>query len=334
MLLRALQTSAGLLGAAVGFAHVPLIDPAFDLFSHFAWHFTVLALAHAAAFAALTRFRWMLLMFAVSALAVWPAVLLRVDAPFRPSGNRFEEIELVQFNARYANQQLVPFVEGVLNRQPRPAIVVVQEVSPAVMRQLRPLRDAYRYHVSRPAEGANGMAIFSDMTIERHRLQQFPSDWNHYAAIRFRTPRMGLPIDLVELHAVWPLGRSLTRRRDFELAYAADLAQKSWGTPSLIVGDLNVTPYAPAFRRLERASGLISAARAPPGRHLAELAAATPRPADRPRACLAPLPHPRAGRRTWLRLRPPHAEDAASAVRAAMSQAGFARCANSSTTAS
>jgi endonuclease/exonuclease/phosphatase (EEP) superfamily protein YafD len=55
-----------------------------------------------------------------------------------------------------------------------------------------------------------------------------------------------------------PAGRGLAARRDAHLAALGDAVGAVAG-PRLLVGDLNVVPWAPAFRDLARRGGLIDA---------------------------------------------------------------------------
>lgn len=66
-------------------------------------------------------------------------------------------------------------------------------------------------------------------------------------------------IRLVALHAVAPLGQGAAKQ-NAQLALAARLLADTQSAHAVLAGDLNVTPWAPAFRRLIEATGLRDAA--------------------------------------------------------------------------
>jgi endonuclease/exonuclease/phosphatase (EEP) superfamily protein YafD len=62
-------------------------------------------------------------------------------------------------------------------------------------------------------------------------------------------------LQVVGLHTHWPVSPALHQSRDRVLEAAAAEVRKT-GTDSVLLGDLNLTPYAPAFARLLERSGL------------------------------------------------------------------------------
>jgi len=64
------------------------------------------------------------------------------------------------------------------------------------------------------------------------------------------------------LHTHWPMLPALARARDASLERTADLLREE-ELPVVVLGDLNLTPHAPAFARLLRQSGLRDALAGP-----------------------------------------------------------------------
>lgn len=66
------------------------------------------------------------------------------------------------------------------------------------------------------------------------------------------------PVEVFSLHPPTPLHG--LRMRDRHLELAADQAASA-GIPAILMGDFNVTPYSPSFRRLLERSGLVDTGR-------------------------------------------------------------------------
>jgi endonuclease/exonuclease/phosphatase (EEP) superfamily protein YafD len=261
MLLRLLQAAVlALAVATLGRLAAPL-HPLLDLFSHLTLYLAAGAVACAGLLALARRWAW-----AAIALGVAVVVLLPSHGLLQPSpagGSRFEDLTVMQFNARYGNREVGDFVVAVL-RDPaaRPQIIVVEEASPLVLSQLLPLYALYPHKLARAEFGPYGVALFSQLPIRGDESRRMPNDRNHYLRLRLQLPQIGADLTLIEVHAVSPLGFQAGLRRNAELAFIAGLAAQAADGPTILVGDLNVTPYSPQFRALERISGLASNLRA------------------------------------------------------------------------
>lgn len=261
MLIRLLQAAVLALAVAVLGRLAASLHPLLDLFSHATLHIAAASLVCAGLLALARRWIWVA---AAAGLAV--AVLLPSHGLLRApeaSGPRHEDLTVLQFNARYGNRAVGDFVASLL-RDPatRPQLVLVEEASPLVLSQLAPLYVIYPHRLARAEFGPYGVALFSNLPILGDESRRLPNDRNHYLRLRLRLPQSGASLTLIEVHAVWPLGTQVALKRNAELGFVADLAAQAAGSPTILVGDFNVTPYSPHFRALERDSGLSSNLRA------------------------------------------------------------------------
>jgi endonuclease/exonuclease/phosphatase (EEP) superfamily protein YafD len=257
MLLRLLQAAVlALAVATLGRLAAPL-HPLLDLFSHLTLYLAAAAVACAGLLALARRWVWAALAFGVAAAVLLPSRGLLQVPP--AGGPRFEDLTVMQFNARYGNREIGDFVVAVL-RDPatRPQIIVVEEASPLVLSQLLPLYAIYPHKLARVEFGPYGVALFSELPILADESRRMPNDRNHYLRLRLRLPETGVDLGLIEVHTVSPLGFQAGWRRNTELGFIARLAAQVADGPTILVGDLNVTPYSPQFRALERDSGLAS----------------------------------------------------------------------------
>jgi endonuclease/exonuclease/phosphatase (EEP) superfamily protein YafD len=78
-------------------------------------------------------------------------------------------------------------------------------------------------------------------------------------AMVFTTELGGGQVTVIAAHASWPLGPAVSAQRNAQLESLADLARAAAG-PVLLLGDLNLTAFAPRFARLLERGGLADCA--------------------------------------------------------------------------
>jgi endonuclease/exonuclease/phosphatase (EEP) superfamily protein YafD len=76
--------------------------------------------------------------------------------------------------------------------------------------------------------------------------------------VRARLGVDGSPVELIGVHAAWPLGAENSRIRNQELAALSAMALSA-PKPLVIAGDLNISPHSPHFQALLAGGGLRSA---------------------------------------------------------------------------
>jgi endonuclease/exonuclease/phosphatase (EEP) superfamily protein YafD len=183
----------------------------------------------------------------------------------------YEDITLMQFNINYSNPN-AKAVAGWINnyatinasidqitQQELPDIVVLQEVSPEIAAQMMLLTQTYPYHFIAPKAGAFGVAIFSRIPIRSSSRKNFTGSWNEYTEIQFHTLATGITILLTELHTIPPVNRDAFTQRNRELREIASIVSQRVAGHSIVIGDMNITPYSRWFRELEQRTGLHNA---------------------------------------------------------------------------
>jgi endonuclease/exonuclease/phosphatase family metal-dependent hydrolase len=153
-------------------------------------------------------------------------------------------------NVFYSNSQREPLLDWL---ETRPAdIVILQEVTEAWARDLA-ARTAYPNRHLLPREDAYGIGVLSRWPLESVRLVDLAGDGLPSIAgvAVIGTQR----VRFLGVHTRWPVAPSLAQLRDNALRSAAQLAQGS-DLPTVLLGDLNLTPDSPAFDRLLHDGGL------------------------------------------------------------------------------
>ena len=125
-------------------------------------------------------------------------------------------------------------------------VVLLQEVTASWAASLGAL-DGYPYREMRTREDPYGMALLSNVR---------PTDvaWLDFAGDGVPSVSVSLvlddqPLHVLGLHTHWPIGPGTFRTREHDLQRGAERATFG-GTPTVLIGDLNVSPDSPSFARL------------------------------------------------------------------------------------
>jgi endonuclease/exonuclease/phosphatase (EEP) superfamily protein YafD len=227
----------------------------FELFSHFRPQYAAASLLIAVllasqrrpayAAAALVLAGWHAMPVAQRALAEPPAVC---------EGTAFT---VVTANLRYVNERPEPFL-GWLDTHSAD-LIVVQEVTDHWARTLARLPEyPHQYVLARP--DPYGIGVLSRWPLESVAAVDLADDGLPSLSGIVRID--GQPVRFLGLHTRWPVLPWLARSRDDALRRVAEIARAE-DLPVVVLGDLNLSPDAPAFGRLLGDSGLRDVMRGP-----------------------------------------------------------------------
>ena len=226
----------------------------FELFAHFRWQLVAAALALLLASLAL-RQPWMMVVACVTVLLQWlPGALMsgRASAHEPPASKCVDDpLRVVTANAWFANADHAALVAW-LSRSDAD-IIVLQEITPPWALALEALARTYPYRKVIPREDPYGIALLSRWPIDAVQSMDFAGDG--LPALVANLDVHGRKLQVIALHTRWPVLPGLQVARDRALRQAAALALTQ-PEATILLGDLNLTPYAPAFARLLSESGL------------------------------------------------------------------------------
>ena len=248
--------SVGLIGTAAA-SLAALLAPLgwpFELFVHFRWQLGAAALALLLASLVLRR-PWMMVIAFVTVAMQWlPGALLAGRASaHEPTASTCsgDPLRVVTANAWFMNADHAALV-GWLNRS-EADIIALQEITPRWVAALEPLARQYPYRKFVPRDDPYGIALLSRWPIDDVQSVDFSGDG--MPSLVANVVVHGRKLQVIALHARWPVMPELQVARDRALQQAAALALTQPGA-TILLGDLNLTPYAPAFARLVSESGL------------------------------------------------------------------------------
>ena len=147
-------------------------------------------------------------------------------------------------------------------RRISPDIVVMIEVDKDWELATQNLKLTYPYHHIKAQENNFGLSILSKFPITQIEEKHFglPGMPSLIAKIEVADKN---PIQLIATHPVPPVSTHFSQVRDLQLTgisqYISDSNHSQHPTPTLLVGDLNITMWAKAYQQLEKQTHLTNA---------------------------------------------------------------------------
>ncbi len=237
--------------AALAALLAPLGWP-FELFAHFRWQVGFAAFALLLASLLLRRPWMMALASACLLLQLLPGALAsRAVARDTSMACGGAPLRVATANVQFSNAdhgRLLAWLE-----QGGADIVALQEVTPAWAVALESLAASYPHRRLLPRDDPYGLALLSKWPLRAVKPADFAADGLPSLVATVEVD--GRPLQLVVLHTHWPVVPGLQKSRDLALQRAAAVARQR-PEATILLGDLNLTPYAPAFGRLLLESGL------------------------------------------------------------------------------
>lgn len=226
----------------------------FELFVHFRWQVAAGSLALLAVGAVLRDARTVAAAVAallLQGVAAWNARPVTAVAGTPPAVCAGKTFTVIAANAWFRNRDPQRLLDWLATH---PAdVVLVQEVTSDWERALAATERDYPHRKFMVREDTYGIALLSRWPL--HRIESIDLADDGLPSLLATVDVRGQSVQIVGLHTHWPLLDSLQDSRDLVLQRAAGLARAA-GVPTVLLGDLNLTPYAPAFRKLLLQSGL------------------------------------------------------------------------------
>ncbi|HEX6811333.1 MAG TPA: endonuclease/exonuclease/phosphatase family protein [Planctomycetota bacterium] len=188
-----------------------------------------------------------LLLAAVAAYAVVPGWLAATPCP--ETGT---PVRVLSLNLLYNNVQVEAAREEVART--KPDVVWCSEVTPAWLAGLLPALEDFPHRCTQAEAGAYGVALFSRWPLREAAV--IPVGYQWAPAIRAIVEAPAGPIGLLGVHVPRPGSRLRCEQRNVALA-ALPAAVAALPAPRIVIGDLNATPWNPAFRAMVEASRLV-----------------------------------------------------------------------------
>lgn len=227
-----------------------------ELFAHFTPFYLPIAALCVLGLALARHWRWCA---AAAGLLAWHGYavaqfLLQVPAA-ATSGNR--PFTVFHFNAGAGQADPGRIVSHVRRNAKTIDVVVLIEATTDFDPALAALKDDYPHQIKQLDDSPFGIALASKHPIDYGAISFKP--FGRYAHIEatLKLPGRALPLALYAIHPPPPLSAGLAAARNAKLDHIAALVAAQPQATPVVVGDFNVTPWSPYFKRFAAASGLI-----------------------------------------------------------------------------
>jgi endonuclease/exonuclease/phosphatase (EEP) superfamily protein YafD len=222
-----------------------------DWTAHFKPHYLVVSLLGLVTAVSLQLWPWAvgaLVVFVLNLAVVLPQYL---PPPSPPSTQAGLPLKVLYANVQYTNTRYAAFL--ALIHAERPHVVIAQETNEPWLTHLDKLRAQFPHAITIPRRGGLGLAFYSRLPLAHSEVlalgqQQRPGLLTHLML-------GGRVVALCTVHPRAPLRRFGIGPRNEQLRAAAAILQ-TVPPPKLLIGDLNTSPWSPAYRRVVQATGL------------------------------------------------------------------------------
>lgn len=213
-----------------------------DLFSHFRAQYAAALLLCGLAFLLLRQGKSAGASLLAGLVVLATFLPLKPAAPAAPGSPR---MKLISYNVNTAN----PRQEDVLRflETEDADVVFLMEVNEAWMKALRPLEGRYPHRIESTREDNFGIALYSKKPFEggEQSFGDYELPWADITLAGWR---------ILAVHPMPPSSAEHSAMRNAQLLEAAALLK---GHPrSILCGDLNLTPYSPWFREIQKRGDL------------------------------------------------------------------------------
>jgi endonuclease/exonuclease/phosphatase (EEP) superfamily protein YafD len=227
----------------------------FELFTHFTPLYAIAAVLLALALGLLGAWRWMLLAVALALWNGYPVAqaLTRDAAPPARSARAFT---VFHFNAGLHHEQPSRIVSYLQRRAKDIDVVVLFEVTNDFDIALDDLKELFPYQVKHLEDTPFGIALASKQPLDFGAIAFIPSEQFPHVEATIKLPGRAAPLALYAMHAPPPISGEFAHGRNAKLEHIARLAAAQPTATPVVVGDFNVTPWSPYFKRFISDSGL------------------------------------------------------------------------------
>ena len=207
-------------------------------------------------FALARRWWWMLLCvigLAINAIPIWPYVTSSagfsnsaVAVAAKSNDTPKDHLRLMSLNLLTKNRNWDGVIESVLDTSPD--FLVLMEID-SVWQQVcqAKLAQNYPHTIFEPREDNFGIAFFSKFPFDRSTV--FNSETLELPSIDVTISKSGAkPLRIVSTHPIPPMDQLRWKARNEQLVNVA--ARFDGSTANLMVGDFNLTPWSPCFKKV------------------------------------------------------------------------------------
>lgn len=224
----------------------------FELSSHFPLHLAAASALFALVWAMMRRWRWAAFLGTMTGINALLVLLLLWPAHHSASSSG-KPLRLVALNVHTENQHTDLVLEYL--QRIDADVVLLMEVDQQWMTALKPLSNSYPEIIAHPREDNFGIALLCRVSSTNSSVIYLGQSELPTIVTTLRIN--GQSVTLLGTHPLPPGSAEYSKLRNDQLRAIAVKVKES-GLPSIVLGDLNTTPWSPYFAQLLRESGLVN----------------------------------------------------------------------------
>lgn len=193
------------------------------------------------------------LTFLINVLFITPYLLPHhpVEQNIKTRSENSVPLKIFHSNVLSSNTNYRGLMDQIENIHPD--IILLQEINEHWISNISRIRDHYPFNIEIPREDNFGIALYSKHPVLNHAI-------NHWGGFDIPSIEATLNINnvqftLIATHPLPPINKRYYESRNRQLASAAARA-KEIHHATIILGDMNVTPWSAHYRILEKDTGL------------------------------------------------------------------------------
>lgn len=234
---------------------------AFELLTHFTWHYVLAGIVFAILLLWSRRRRW----------AIVAIIIAVVHIPFIPgyeglqrtvAGNIGvqEELRILQFNIGSRNTRTEEFYTWLASQEQQPDIVILIEATTRLEPVINRMKNSDWPNVLAEYHEDNfGIAVLSSIDDSVSSVEEVGDPFLPSIAIRGFTRQYSIPFSILATHPPPPVTSSLAEARNRQLEACSQWVSNEAAANRIIAGDLNITVWSPVYNELLQGSGMSNA---------------------------------------------------------------------------
>jgi endonuclease/exonuclease/phosphatase (EEP) superfamily protein YafD len=174
-----------------------------------------------------------------------------------PTDNQDKAVlKIAQLNIRYENPNINEIISKLLDTDYD--IILIQEVADDKVEIVGKLTQSYPYSVGSGSPGnyTSRLALFSRWPLTNTKIHDLGYVEGRVIETFVHPSDSDTSIKILALHPGAPRNEALWQLRNNTLEFIASQASSSEPQRQIVIGDINVSPWSPFFKRLEKNSRL------------------------------------------------------------------------------
>lgn len=229
-----------------------------ELFTHFTPHYCALALLFTGVFGLLRAWRWAAFALAIALWHGYPVAhaLLHDESPAAPPlASLSQQFTIFHFNASLHHED-PRRITAHLRRTKDLDAVVLLEATDAFAAMLDDIKDIFPHQIRHLENSPFGIALASRHPIDFGAVSREPSGMFPHIEATIKLPGRAALLALYAVHAPPPISGDMAEWRNAKFTHIAAKARGQAALTPVVVGDFNLTPWSPWFRKFVSDSGL------------------------------------------------------------------------------